>query len=130
MATLIPILIIFSIFPEQIASIYTDDKLLAAHSVPALFVVYISSIMMAVAMIYFEFVSGTGRTTFALLIETGVLVFYMAYIYLATELLHFSIQFVWTADWVYSFLLMVGSVAFMKWYPWKYKDLKGNNKTI
>lgn len=125
MATLIPILIIFSIFPEQIASIYTEDKLLAAHSVPALFVVYISSIMMAVAMIYFEFVSGTGRTTFALLIETGVLVFYMAYIYLVTEILHFSIQFVWTADWVYSFLLMVGSVAFMKWYPWKHKEIQG-----
>lgn len=119
--TLLPILLVFSIFPQQIASIYTDDALLAAHSVPALYVVYISSIMMAVAMVYFEFVSGTGRTMTALILEGVVLIFYVVYIYLATEVFHFAIQFVWTADWVYSFLLMVGSVGFMRFSKWKQK---------
>lgn len=119
--TLLPILLVFSVFPQQIASIYTDDTLLAAHSVPALYVVYISSIMMAVAMVYFEFVSGTGRTMTALILEGVVLIFYVVYIYLATEVFHFAIQFVWTADWVYSFLLMVGSVGFMRFSKWKQK---------
>ncbi len=119
--TLLPILVVCAIFPQQIASIYTDDAILAAHSVPALFVVYISSIMMAVAMIYFEFVSGTGRTMTALILESVVLVFYVIYIYLVTEVFHFAIQFVWTADWVYSFLLMIGSVGFMRLSNWKQK---------
>lgn len=123
LCTLLPILVVFSIFPQQIASIYTDDALLAAHSVPALYVVYISSIMMAVAMIYFEFVSGTGRTMTALILEGIVLIFYVVYIYLSTEVFHFAIQFVWTADWVYSFLLMVGSVGFMRISNWKQKTI-------
>ncbi len=116
--TLLPILGLFAIIPQQIASIYTDNLTLAAHSVPALYVIFITSILMAVAMIYFEFVSGTGQTMKALLLESGVLVFYVIYIYLSTEVFHFSIQFVWTADWVYSILLMIGSIWFLKRSPW------------
>lgn len=116
--TLLPILGLFALIPQQIASIYTDDLSLAAHSAPALYVIFITSILMAVAMIYFEFVSGTGQTMKALLLESGVLVFYVIYIYLSTEVFHFSIQFVWTADWVYSILLLVGSIWFLKRSSW------------
>lgn len=117
--TLLPILILFSIFPMQIASIYTDDAVIAAQSVPVLYNIYISALIMTAAMVYFEFVSGTGNTLFALFMESGVLVFYVLYILLATVIYQFPIQWVWCSEWVYSSFILLGSLIFMKRYPWK-----------
>lgn len=117
--TLLPVLLIFVCFPRQIAAIYTADVVLAAQSIPALYVIYVGAIIMTAAMIYFEFVSGTGRTMLALILETCVLIFYIVYIYLATHQLQFPVHWVWSAEWVYSSLLLMASVLFLKYYPWK-----------
>jgi Na+-driven multidrug efflux pump len=117
--TLLPILLVFAIFPRQIAGLYTDDMMLAAQSVPALYTIYVGVLIMTAAMVYFEFVSGTGRTLIALLMETGVLFFYILYIYMATEKLHLPIRWVWCSEWVYSILILVASLLFMRFYPWK-----------
>lgn len=120
--TLLPILLVFVAFPEQIATIYTDDMELAAQSVPALYTIYFAAVVMAAAMAIFEFVSGTGRTLIALLMESGVLVFYVIYIYLATEIFRLPIQWVWCSEWVYSLLMLLVSVCFLKFYPWRRKS--------
>ena len=122
--TLLPILLVFTIFPQQIAAIYTDDVSLAAQSVPALYTIYVGAVLMSVAMVYFEFVSGTGRTFTALVLESVVIVFYVIYIFLATETYHLPIRWVWCSEWVYSVLILLFSVAFMKFYPWKRKALE------
>ena len=118
--TLLPILILFSVFPLQIASIYTDDAVIAAQSVPVLYNIYISALIMTAAMVYFEFVSGTGNTLIALFLESGVLVFYVLYILLATVIYQFPIQWVWCSEWVYSSLILLGSLIFMKRHSWKH----------
>lgn len=117
--TLLPILLIFAVFPKQIASIYTDNLSLAAQSVPALYTIYVGAIILSVAMVYFEFVSGTGKTLVALVLETAVLVFYILYIYMATERFQLPIRWVWCAEWVYSTLILIASLLFMRFYPWK-----------
>lgn len=118
---LLPILVFFLLFPQQIASIYTDDAALALKSVPVLYTIYVGAVVMAAAMIYFEFVSGTGNTFLALVMETGVLVFYIVYIYLATQVFRFPIRWVWCSEWVYSILMLVASLVFMKVHPWREK---------
>lgn len=118
---LLPILVFFVLFPQQIASIYTDDAALALKSVPVLYTIYVGAVVMAAAMIYFEFVSGTGNTFLALVMETGVLVFYIIYIYLATQVFCFPIRWVWCSEWVYSILMLVASLVFMKIHPWREK---------
>ncbi len=128
--TLLPILLIFIVFPQQIASVYTDDAALAAQSVPALYTVYIASVIMAAAMVIFEFVSGTGRTFIALVLETVVLCFYVGYIYLATEMLHFPIRWVWCSEWVYAVLILLLSWGFMKFYPWKPTNLATTDSNL
>ncbi len=117
--TLLPILVVFSLFPEKIASIYTDNFALAEQSVQTLYTIYIGAVIMAAAMVYFEFVSGTGNTLIALLLEAGVLVFYIVYIVLAAGTFHFPLRWVWCSEWVYGTLLLASSLLFMKLYPWK-----------
>lgn len=120
---LLPIIVFFVLFPQQIASIYTDDAALALKSVPVLYTIYVGAVVMAAAMIYFEFVSGTGNTFLALVMETGVLVFYIIYIYLATQVFCFPIRWVWCSEWVYSVLMLVASLVFMKVHPWREKTV-------
>lgn len=117
--TLLPILAFFALFPQQVASIYTDDTALAMQSVPVLYTIFIGAIIMTAAMIYFEFVSGTGNTFIALILETGVLFFYILHIYLATTVFHFPLRWVWCSEWIYGVLILAASLVFMKWYPWR-----------
>lgn len=121
--TLLPILLFFAIFPKQIASLYTNDLTLAAQSVPALYVIYIAAIIMTASMIFFEFISGTGNTMGALLIESLVLVFYVLYIYLAAHKFQFAIQWIWCSEWVYSTLMLIISLCYLKFAPWRNKTL-------
>jgi len=116
--TLLPILVFFALFPKQVAAIYTEDAMLAAQSVPVMYTVFVGAIIMTAAMIYFEFVSGTGNTFIALLLEMGVLVFYILFIYLATCVFAFPIRWVWCSEWVYSSLILIASLIFMKVHPW------------
>ena len=114
MLTLCSILVIFVLFPKQIAMLYTDDALMAVKAVPVMYVIFIAAVIMTVSMIYFEFISGTGNTFVALILETAVLVCYVAYIATATHLLHFKLQWVWCSEWVYSILLLIMSLCYYK----------------
>jgi len=116
--TLLPILLFFTLFPQQVASIYTDDTALAAQAVPVLYTIYIGAILMSAAMVYFEFVSGTGKTLMALLLEFAVLVFYVLYIYLATHVWMLPLRWVWCSEWVYGTLLLAVSFGYMKFSKW------------
>lgn len=124
--TLLPILLFFTLFPREVASIYTDDATLATQSVPVLYTIYVGALIMAAAMIYFEFVSGTGNTFIALIMETGVLLFYIVFIYLATTVFRFHIRWVWCSEWVYSSLILIASIVFLKWHPWA-RDTRSKN---
>lgn len=124
--TLLPILLFFTLFQREVASIYTDDATLATQSVPVLYTIYVGALIMAAAMIYFEFVSGTGNTFIALIMETGVLLFYIVFIYLATTVFRFHIRWVWCSEWVYSSLILIASIVFLKWHPWA-RDTRSKN---
>ena len=102
-----------AIFPDLILRIYTDDLELVKASIPSVYVICVATIFGAVGMIYFEAVSGTGNTTAAMALEFGVLIAYMAYVWLMTKTS--PISHVWTAEWFYD--LLMGAISFL--YIWK-----------
>ena len=124
LATILPLLIVFAIIPQKIAAIYTDDMLLAQESVPVLYFVYLATIILAVAFIYFEFVSGTGNTIIALMIESLVMFFYVGYIYLSAYVFKLPIQYIWISESVYGLGLFIGALCYMKFAPWESKIIR------
>lgn len=104
----IPVLLV-SVFPLSITRIFTEDLILAQAAVPVIYVVAVATLIGAVGMMAFETVSGTGNTTVAMLLEAGVLLIYVAYIYFTSKSL--SIQWVWMAEWLYN--LCVGAISFL-----------------
>ncbi len=119
LATIIPLVIICVCAPQYIARIYTDDIILAANSASTIYVILVATLVLAPAMIYFEFISGTGHTLSALLLEACVLVAYVVYLYLSSSVWNLSIEWIWCTEVLYGTLLLITSVAYMKLAKWR-----------
>lgn len=108
-----------ALFPSQLAMIYTEDAALAAASVPTMYVICVGALAQSIAIIFFEGVSGTGNTLTAFLLEMFVLVFYIFYITLTSNILKLSIPFVWGAEIVYAVLLGIVCYLYLKSGRWQ-----------
>jgi len=107
------LVVITLIMPQLVLHIYTDDAALAQAAVPSVYVIALATLISAVAMVFFEAVSGTGNTTAAMALEFGVLIVYLGYIYVMTKTS--TIAGVWTAECFYN--LAMGVISFF--YIWK-----------
>lgn len=113
------IVILGSIFPDLALEIYTNDPEMIKLSLPALYVVNIAAVLLAVAFIFFSAVSGTGKTQVSFMIEMTVLVFYLLAAYILTEILRLEVYYAWMAEYVYSILLGTISYIYIKRGKWQ-----------
>ena len=112
-------IILFCLFPEAIARIYTDIPELIAASAPAL-VVMCSSYFLAVGgQVFFLAVSGTGSTKTAFRLELMALAAYMIYCTVIIGWLKMDVAVCWTAEHVYSGVLLVCSWWYLRSGRWK-----------
>ena len=118
----VPIIILISIIPEQVARIYTDDIELARLVIPSVYVICIGTIFQGIGNAYFEAVSGTGNTSAALYLEAAILVIYVVFIWMMTHVTT-EVQWVWTAEIVYGVLLGIVCFIYMKFAKWNKKRI-------
>jgi putative MATE family efflux protein len=97
------------IMPQLVLHIYTEDMALAQAAVPSVYVIAVATMLGAVAMVFFEAVSGTGNTSAAMALEFGVLIVYIVYVYLMSKTS--SVAGVWTAECLYN--LLIGTISFV-----------------
>lgn len=113
------IVILGSVFPDLALKIYTNDPTLIAISLPALYVVNVAAIFLAVAFIFFSAVSGTGKTQVSFMIEMTVLFFYLLTAYVLTEILKQEVYVAWMSEYLYSILLGGISYFYLKSGKWR-----------
>ena len=118
----VPIIILISIIPEQVARIYTDDIELARLVIPSVYVICIGTIFQGIGNAYFEAVSGTGNTSAALYLEAAILVIYVVFIWIMTHVTT-EVQWVWTAEIVYGVLIGIVCFIYMKFAKWNKKRI-------
>ena len=111
--------ILICLFPEAVTRIYTDIPDLVTASVPAM-IVMVSSYMIAVGgQVFFLAVSGTGSTKTAFKLELIALAVYMAYCYVIIGVMKCDVAICWTAEHVYSGVLLVCSWTYLRSGRWK-----------
>ena len=116
-------IIVFCLFPETVARIYTDIPDLIHTSVPAL-VVMLSSYFLAVGgQVLFLAVSGTGSTKTAFKLELIALAAYMIYCTVIIGILRLDVAICWTAEHVYSGVLLICSWIYIRSGRWKNKAI-------
>ena len=116
-------IIIFCIFPEAIARIYTDIPSLVTASVPALTVMCSSYFLNIGGQVFFQAVSGTGSTKTAFKLEMVALAFYMAYCTAVIGILKLDVAVCWTAEHVYGGVLLICSWWYMHSGRWKNRKI-------
>ena len=112
-------IILFCLFPEAIARIYTDIPDLIRASVPALIVMCSSYFLAVGGQVFFLAVSGTGSTKTAFRLELIALAAYMIYCTVIIGWLKMDVAICWTAEHVYSGVLLVCSWWYLRSGRWK-----------
>ena len=116
-------IILFCLFPEAIARIYTDIPDLITASVPAM-VVMCSSYFLAVGgQVFFLAVSGTGSTKTAFRLELIALAVYMIYCTVIIGIMKLDVAICWTAEHVYSGALLICSWWYIRSGRWKNRSI-------
>jgi len=103
--------------------VYTNDIILVEMGIPVLYVVSLGALLLSIGFIYFNGVSGTGKTNISLTIEIIVLTIYLVYTYLQVYVFNADITRTWTAELVYGSLLAIFSFAYLKTNRWKHSEI-------
>ena len=118
----IPLILVCIFFPTAVMSIYTDDLMLANSAIPSIYVICGAIILQAIGAVTFESVSGTGNTNAALWLEFGILVLYIIYIWIITNLTT-HVEWVWTCEYLYGGLIAIVSILYIKYANWQKRQL-------
>lgn len=111
------------VFPHLFLSLYTGDATLIADSVPSVYTIGIAMLVAAVSNIYFNGISGTGNTQAALVLETGTLIIYAAFILWIGWYLQAPVYLCFSAEVLYYGLLLLCSYIYLKKAKWQNKRI-------
>lgn len=112
---------LIAIFPKAIISIYTGDPSLIADSIPSVYVICVAMLVASVSNVVFNSISGTGNTRAALILESGTLVFYVAYLLVVGSVFKAPVEICFTTELVYYTLLLITSYIYLKKGKWQNK---------
>ncbi len=115
--------ILFCLFPEIIARIYTDIPDLVAASAPAIIVMCSSYFFNVGGQVFFQAVSGTGSTKTAFKLELIALAAYMIYCTIIIAIMKSDVAICWTAEHVYGGVLMICSWWYLRSGRWKNRKI-------
>lgn len=116
-------ILLFCLFPQAIARIYTDIPDLVAASVPALIIMSSSYLLNVGGQVFFLAVSGTGSTKTAFRLELIALAVYMIYCTVLIGWIKADVAVCWTAEHVYAGILLICSWWYMKSGRWKNRQI-------
>lgn len=122
-AVVLPMSALCFVIPHQLLGIYTDNAELIAESVSSLHTVALCAFALGFGQIYFDTISGTGNTSHALMLETGVLVCYAGYVMFSAQVLGGPVSVVWISEGIYGAVLGLLSVIYMRSGVWQKKRI-------
>jgi MATE family multidrug resistance protein len=111
--------LLLNLFPTTILSIYGQSEAFVAAAVPVLRLVACTMVLMAVAVVWLNAVTGTGNSTMTFRIEVAATVVYCIYVYLVLEVYRLSILWGWMSEVLYWVVLLVLSVRYIRSGRWK-----------
>lgn len=122
LGTTLCMLAVLNIFPYHFLRLFRQDALFVKEALPVIRVVSLGMIMMSIAAIWLNAVTGTGKTKMNLLIEVAAIVFYLIYTFIIVKKLKLSLAVVWSNELVYWLLIFLVSFWFIKKRSWE-KDV-------
>ncbi len=113
--------LLLNLFPSVFLSIYGQPDEFIAAAKPVVHVVSSALLLMSVATVWLNAVTGTGNSRVNLLIEVVAILVYCIYNYLVLEVFKLSITWGWMSEWLYWTVLFSLSYFYIRSGRWKGK---------
>jgi len=115
--------ILLNVFAHQFLSIYGQGEGFMQEGIPVLRVVSIALLIMSIATIWLNSVTGTGQSKINLAIEFVAIIIYLIYAYYTIEYYQFPITIGWMCEIIYWLTLLIPSYLYIKSNRWKDKKI-------
>ncbi len=112
---------LLNIFASQFLSIYGQGEGFMLEGIPVLRVVSGALLLMSIATVWLNAVTGTGQSKINLWIEFFAIIVYIAYSYITIEYLQLPITVGWVCEIIYWICLLIPSYFYIKSMRWKGK---------
>lgn len=123
LGTTLCMLAVLNIFPNHFLGLFRQDASFAKEALPVIRIVSLGMIMMSIAAIWLNAVTGTGKTKMNVIIEAAAILFYLVYTFTIVTKLRLSLAAAWSNELVYWLLIFAVSYWFIKKGNWK-KDVE------
>ncbi|HSV87337.1 MAG TPA: MATE family efflux transporter [Bacteroidales bacterium] len=107
------------LFPAQVVSVFTSDPSLIAATIPILRIIVMALIVFSAGMIVFSTLSGTGKTTIALIIEIISITIYLSVAFFITTAFDATAPMVWFVEVIYFGIMGLAAFFVLKRGAWK-----------
>ena len=115
--------ILLNVFAHQFLSIYGQGEGFMQEGIPVLRVVSFALLIMSIATIWLNAVTGTGQSKINLAIEFVAIIIYILYAYLTIEHYQLPITIGWMCEIIYWLTLLIPSYLYIQSKRWKDKKI-------
>jgi multidrug resistance protein, MATE family len=115
--------LLVNIFPEIFFSLFGQGKEFVEEGIPVIRMVSSGLMIMSIANIWLNGVTGTGKTKVNLMIEIIAITVYMVYTWVFMKVHYISLTIAWSNELVYWTTIFTLSFFFLKSGKWKTKTI-------
>lgn len=113
-----------NLFPELFFRLFGQSSAFIEQGIPVIRVVSLGLLLMSVANIWLNAVTGTGKTTVNLMIEVVAISLYLLYTYYFMKVNYISLSMAWSNEFVYWSSVFIMSAAYIYTKKWQTKIKK------
>lgn len=121
--TIVILCITLNLFPATFLSIYGAEPGFIADAIPVVRTISVCLIMMSVAVVWLNSITGTGNTKMNLRIEIASIVAYTIYVFLVVEKMQLSLVYAWASEFLYWLVTFIFAWWYMRSGKWKGKEV-------
>lgn len=112
---------LLNLFPQYFLQLYGQSEAFIKEAIMVIRIISISMLIMSIAAVWLNAVTGTGKTKMNLLIELAAVICYLIYVYLVMVKFKLSLAIAWANEFVYWSVIFIIAFWFIKSGRWKTK---------
>ena len=110
-------------YPEKLIALINPEEEFIKASAETLRFLFGSMMLYGFCSVYFYTISGSGNTRITFYIELIAVLTYLVCAYLFIKVFDWDIQSVWAVEYVYFGVIGILSIAYLKFFNWKKKQI-------
>lgn len=110
---------LINIFPYIFFGLFGQDEAFIQRGIPVLRVTSTALLIMSIALVWLNSLTGTGQTRINLAIEIVAVILYLLHSYIVIKVLKLQLRWAWSNEWIYWITIFSMSFYWMNRKKWK-----------